>query len=174
MRKEYSRLAIGLVVLFVLLGLFILYAAWPLLTGKSIVLKTIPYDPFDPFRGQYLMINYEITTIPSLEGASEGQHVYVKLQKEMEDNVPVWKYQGSSLTPPQGDFIKGKVQYLQGSTMRMEYGIEQYFFEKTAQVNVTNMTVEVKVDGSGNARIVQLLHQGKPLEIVYQNVTLTS
>ena len=51
-----------LLVLLIVLS-FIFYNEWPLLTGKKVVLATQPIDPFDPFRGQYMSINYEISRI---------------------------------------------------------------------------------------------------------------
>lgn len=32
--------------------------------GKTIKLRTTPVDPRDPFRGDYVMLNYEISNIP--------------------------------------------------------------------------------------------------------------
>jgi uncharacterized membrane-anchored protein len=34
------------------------------LTGKTVYLRTAPIDPNDPFRGQFVRLNYEISTIP--------------------------------------------------------------------------------------------------------------
>ena len=59
MRREYKKLIATLGVICIIIGVFILYLAWPLMTGKTIVLATRPIDPFDIFRGQYIVINYE-------------------------------------------------------------------------------------------------------------------
>ena len=58
--------------------------------------------------------------------------------------------------------------------MRVEYGIEQYFFERNAEFSTRNMQVAVKVDSNGNARITRLMQDGKPVVINYQNASLTS
>ena len=58
--------------------------------------------------------------------------------------------------------------------MRVEYGIEQFFFERNAQFPQNDLTVEAKLSSSGQARVVQLLHQGKPINITYKKVELTS
>lgn len=58
--------------------------------------------------------------------------------------------------------------------MGVDYGIEQYFFERGASFNTRDMTVKIKLSDSGAARIVELLQDGKPIEIEYQNKTLTS
>ena len=78
-RKEVRKLAIVLVALFLILGSFILYLAMPLINGTKIVLAIRPVDPFDPLRGQYMTIAYEIGTIGTIMDAREGDTVYVSL-----------------------------------------------------------------------------------------------
>ena len=77
--KEYLKLAVILVVLFLILGGFLLYVSIPLLSTKTAVLATQPVYPFDLIRGQYIVIRYEIGSISSIEGAEVGDNVYVSL-----------------------------------------------------------------------------------------------
>lgn len=171
-RREIKRLTITLVVLFLIVGTFILYLSWPLLAGKTIILATRPVDPFEPFRGQYMAINYEISSIPFIEGFKEGNKVYVILKP---DESKIWRYEGATLTKPsQGIFIAGVVESVYVEDMRVRYGIEQFFFERNADLPTRNITVEAKVDDSGQARISNLLYNGKPVEIEYEKVSLTS
>jgi len=65
MNPQYTRLIIVLVAIVGIAGIFILYLSFPLLTGTDVILKTQPVDPFDLLRGQYLIINYDISTINS-------------------------------------------------------------------------------------------------------------
>ncbi len=164
--KEYKKLIIGISVIFGILILFIGFLSLPYLFGKTIVLKTMPVDPFDVFRGQYVVINYEISNIPAISGAREGQTVYVLLE-EREDGI--FYYKSAQLEKPEGIFIKGRVNYISNDQMRVEYGIEQYFFERGAEFQTRNMTVEAKVDWSGNSRISKLLQDGKPIEMKYRD-----
>lgn len=171
--KEYLRLVIVLLVLFIILGGFLLYVSIPLLSKKSIVLATLPIDPFDIIRGQYIVIRYEIGTIPLIKGAEINDNVYVILD---EDDEGISRYKSSSLEKPSKDnlFIKGDIKSIGIDTMNVEYGIEQYFFERGAKFDAREMTVKVKLSGSGKARIVELLQDGKPIKIDYENKTLTS
>jgi uncharacterized membrane-anchored protein len=162
--KERQRLYLALFVLLGIIVVFTLYMWLPLLFGKTIILKTIPIDPFDVFRGQYIAIRYEISALPVVPGVKEGDKVYVQL---MENQSGLWQYVGASVQKPSGDFIRGTVTYTLGQQMNLEYGIEQYFFERNAEFNTSNMSVEAKVTGSGQSKIVQLLHDGKPVEITY-------
>ncbi len=171
--KSYKRLIMGLGVLLGITGILILYLSWPLITGKTVVLATRPIDPFEILRGQYFSINYDISSIPFIKDAAIGDNVYVSLR---EDADHIWRLQEASLTIPSRNktFIKGKIQSINSNQMWIEYGIEQYFFERNAQLPTTNITVEAKISQLGQARISQLLHNGKPVDIKYQKVTLTS
>ncbi len=164
------RLGIVLFIFAGIIGVYLLYVSWPLLTGKTYILKPKPIDPFDLFRGQYLAINYEMSTIPSIEGANRGDTVYVQLEKDQEG---IARYKKASLTPLPSS-IKGVVRYNNEQTMQVEYGIEQYFFERNAYFSITNITVEIRISASGQAKIYQLLQNGKPLKIEYGNFSLTS
>lgn len=167
--KESTRLVLALGVLLGIAGIFILYLSFPLFTGTTVVLKTQPVDPFDPLRGQYLVIRYEISNVRLPENAKDGDSIYVKL-KEGEDKI--WHSESASLNKPgSGIFIRGTARKSwRGS---VEYGIEQYFFERDSHVPRMD-SVKVKIDSSGQARIVELMMEGKPLNITYKKPTLTS
>jgi uncharacterized membrane-anchored protein len=171
-RNQYLRLIIALIFVFVFLGIFLLYASWPILTGTTVVLATQPVDPFDPFRGQYMTINYEISRVPVLLGVQEGDMIYVSLDKDVNGT---WRYEDVSLIKPsKGVAIKGTVTSIYGGIMRIEYGIEQFFFEQDANVPTRGITVKVKVDSSGNSRVVELLQDNKPANITYEQKTFRS
>ena len=171
--KEYLKLAIVLGVLFLILGGFLLYVSIPLLSTKTAVLDTYPVDPFDLVRGQYITIRYEIGTIPLIDGAEVGNKVYVSL---MEDSNGISRYKSASLNKLSKDdsFIRGQISYIYKDTMGIEYGIEQYFFERGARFETQGMEVKVKLSGNGGARIVELLQDGKPIKITYEDKNLTS
>ena len=170
--KETKRLISALAVLLGIAGIFILYLSFPLISGKTVILKTKPIDPFDIFRGQYITINYELSSVPSIQGAKENDVVYIYLKKN-EDGTR--NYNGASLIKPiSGTFIQGKIGYNDGDVMVLDYGIEQYFFERNAELPRINLSVEVKLGSSGQARISQLLYNNKPVKVKYKNLSITS
>ncbi|MBW3020531.1 GDYXXLXY domain-containing protein [Candidatus Woesearchaeota archaeon] len=172
MKKQYLGLIIVLLIILSVLGSFILYNEWPLLTGEKVVLATRPVDPFDPFRGQYMTIGYEISMISGVSGFERGDSIYVLLE---EDNESIWRNSGvSGSKPSQGTFIKGRVTNVYGDSVNVEYGIEQFFFEKNAELPTTNITIEAKVTNSGRAGLSQMLYNGKPIEIKYKPVSIRS
>ncbi len=171
--KEYLKLIILLGILFLILGGFLLYVSIPLLSTKTAVLATQPVDPFDLIRGQYIVIRYEIASIPSIEGGEVGDNVYVSLMK---DTNGTSRYKTASLDKPSKDdlFIRGQIKSIYGNNMQVEYGIEQYFFERGARFETRGMEVKVKLSSNGGARIIGLLQDGEPVKITYRNRTLTS
>lgn len=168
MKKEYLGLLAAAGIIVTVLAIFILYNQWPLWFGKHYILDTRPVDPFDPFRGQFMRINYEISQI-NAEGFEEGDQVYVRLK----DVDGIFKEDGVSVSRPEGDYIRGKVIRASADSITVEYGIEQYFFEQRAELPTENITVEVSVF-NGRAKIVQMLHNGEPLEIEYKEFDITS
>ncbi len=171
MRKQVISLLVVLLIVVVAVLSFILYNELPLLTGKKIILATRPVDPFDPFIGQYIRINYEISML-NADGFNPGDNIYVLLEQ---DPQGIWRFKGASKYKPSGkDFIKGRVVRVNGKSVSVEYGIEQFFFERHAKLPTGNITTEVKVGSSGRAKLVQLLSNGQPIEIEYENISIRS
>ncbi len=169
--EEVLKLIWALVVLFGIAGAYIIYLSWPLLTGTTIVLKTRPVDPFDPLRGQYMAINYEIGSVPN-SGFHVGETVFTSV---VPDGNGTWMIKEvSKSSPGSGVFLKGKVTGTWGSTATVSYGIEQFFFEQDAQIPTRGISVQVKVDNKGNARVDSLLKDRIPVNISYTPVSLTS
>jgi len=172
-KKEYVKLIIVLVVLFMILGGFLLYVSFPLLSQTTVVLATQPVDPFDLIRGQYIVIRYEIGSIPVINDVKVGDKVYVVLE---EDEEGISRYKEAFLKKPsEGIFIKGSVESVRDENIRVRYGIEQYFFERGAEFETRGMLVKAKLSSFGGARIVELLDENQePVKFTYRNKSLVS
>ncbi len=133
--------------------------------GTKILLATRPIDPFDPLRGQYIDIRYEISQMPIIAGAEVNSPVYVLLSPDQEG---IFRLVGAIQDQPvSGSFLRGYVERIDGDQMFVKYGIEQYFFERQAKFSTDRIVVEALVDSSGQARISQLLRDGKPVVMEY-------
>src|SRR3989344_2404599 len=171
-KKEYIRLVVIFIVFILIIGSFLIYLSIPLLGNKTVVLSTQPVDPLDLIRGQYIVIGYEIGRIPFIDGASEGDSVYVVLEKDSEG---IYRYERASLNKPdEMYFIKGEVTRISGESMNVQYGIEQYFFERGGRFEKRGTEVEVKLSDGGVARITKLLNEGEEVEIITRNLSITS
>lgn len=135
-----------------------------LLTGETILLHVVPVDPRDLFRGDYVILSYEFSRLPSGgvqgENLSElyGQTVYATLVPD--EDGKHWRMGEFSLTKPSsGKFLRGKVT----SWGRVEYGIESFFvqegtgraYEQAARSR--KLSVEVVVDNSGRGVLKRLV-----------------
>jgi uncharacterized membrane-anchored protein len=150
-------------ILLVLVALQVAYpvgvVAWneiQLARGYEVRLKTVPVDPRDLFRGDYVVLRYEITTAaPDSDVPRRGDTVYVRLRKDGPRHVA----DGLSASKPEGmPFIRGRVVSFDNEAFEAEvdYGIERYYIrEGTGRKYETArfLYVDVKLDRNGKPRI---------------------
>lgn len=116
--------------------------------GREIALQVMPVDPRDVFRGEYVILGYDISQLsltPEAETGrgdsyARGQTVYVTLQQ---DATGAWASKGVTTTYPadvaaSDVVLKGKVRgHFQrnaegGDAIAISYGIESYFVPEGA------------------------------------------
>ena len=157
----------------VILGGFIAFKEFTLQTGDEILLKTRPVDPRDLFRGDYVILRYDISTINTdtltYQGSDfkEDDRVYVLL------NIDDQKI--GSLTnidknkPKEGIFIEGIVKRVYNNRLNVEYGIESYFVPegkgREIERSLGKIYTKVAVDEFGNAVIKSLVLDGKDIDL---------
>lgn len=154
-----------------------------LATGREVVLEVIPVDPRSLFRGDYVVLGYDIsryTLPPGTTPPAREAPFYVTLHKGVGDRWQVAA--GAAQWPAQlqpGDVvIKGRVDYVSGqasdrsqepTVVGLRYGIESYFVpegsgrELEKLVGDKKISARIAVDGSGNAAIKGLISEGKPV-----------
>ncbi len=111
MRKKFILLILLQVVL---LAGMIVYRHYWVITGKKLLLRIEPVDPRDIFRGDYVRLRYEISSLNLGEmGIEESfqprERVYVHLEQN-----PDGTYRATSVSrePPSGKiFIQGRARY---------------------------------------------------------------
>ena len=121
---------IGIFWLVIIFG-FIAFKEFTLQTGEEVLLKPRPIDPRDLFRGDYVILTYEISTLDAntlqkdVTEFKQDDKVYVSLNKVDNYGVASGVYINK---PKDGLFIKGTVKDVQGSRLNIEYCIKNYFF----------------------------------------------
>lgn len=146
---------------------FIASKQFTLKTGKTVVLETVPVDPRDLLRGDYVILSYKIGQLDfgrlnsEKKNYSRGEIVYVGL-------APSGKYweavSASSKRPAASSavFIRGRITQGWGGRSSVNYGIENYFvpegmgreFEEALRWrSKVKVIVEAAVDADGNALI---------------------
>ena len=151
MRKNELRAFILVCVLplVILLSLTIM----PMLTimfGTEIRLATQPFDPRDVFRGDHVMLSYQIDELPACiaddsfksYSANGGETLYVTLQNENGVYEPVLL----SASRPAGQlYIKGKFQHASYGTINMSYGLDQYFVKENTGTELEELSRQGKL-----------------------------
>lgn len=140
--------------------------------GESILLQTAPVDPSDTFRGEYVSLNYEISTIDlsavnvdeGAAGIERGDTVYVDLFPDGKYHKAnsVWTEIPFMLGGPR---VQGRVEWRSENTIGVTYGIEQYFTPQGRAIEIERSpqdSVDVQIRlWNGTARVEKVLVNGK-------------
>jgi uncharacterized membrane-anchored protein len=157
------RIALGAVVaaqLAVVLGLAGLAAA-DLAFGEEVRLRAQPVDPLDVFRGNYVVLRYDISTVTAPTAVRRGDRVCAHLAR----SDGVWTLQFTS-TRPSGEHTaicgRARADAGLGERVDVEYGIETYFAsaerakEIERAIGTGDVYAVVDVDDDGSARLERL------------------
>jgi uncharacterized membrane-anchored protein len=146
-------------------------------TGREIVLPIVPVDPRDLFRGEYVRLGYDISTVPTrlLEGPAPGQNdpFYVVLEKNAAGAwLPIKIVRDMREASPDRIVLKARtlhgrrIDAARNDTLSLRYGIESYFVPEgqgkrlEALAREKRMAARVAVDARGNAAIKGLIIDG--------------
>lgn len=162
--------ALQIAVLLAMIGM-----KWSTLTfGERILLKTLPVDPWDVFRGDYIVLNYEIATLDLDQVAHDdiifkpNDSVFVVLKP----GEKYWAAEGVYLHRPEDGsrFIKARVSYYDeySGTLHLDYGIGSYYVPQHQGREIENqrvpLEVEVSIDRWGNSAVSRLFLEGQEIE----------
>ncbi len=146
-------------------------------SGTVVHLETVPVDPRDLLRGDYVILNYTISTLPAslfmgglTNEAPTGTPVFVRLEKRGEFH----EAEAASFDPLPSDadrsVLRGKVSsrmwwdgsFATNRSVRVDYGLERYYVREGTGNPRGKLTVDASVPSSGNAVIRQVHIDGKP------------
>lgn len=156
--------------------------------GTEIRLKTVPIDPRDLFRGDYVVLAYPISTVEADTAGKatfeRGERVYVSLGRDEQGFAKAvgvsrdWPKAGDGIVLIAGRIISTSACATnadgafdcsgQRNRLRVAYGLESYFVpqgEGKAIETTDKARIEVvaAVSSSGEAAIKRLLIDGKPV-----------
>jgi uncharacterized membrane-anchored protein len=128
--------------------------------GDEIRLRAQPVDPLDVFRGNYVVLTYEISTLPVLGDVRRGERVCARLEESGEE----WRATYADPGRPSGTVICGRARddAGPGEQVGIEYGIETYYAsaergrEIESSIARGQLYVVVDLDEDGSARIERL------------------
>lgn len=163
-----------------LLAWLIADRAMLLRSGQEIRLTVVPIDPHDLFRGDYVTLNYAISTLDTQALAGDdvfeiGKPIYVSLSNDSGD----WKATSLSVNPPAaGTYITGTVRDTSNGAgcasasgcpiYFVDYNLEKFFVPEGTGRELENLrseqrvSVDVAVGSGGRAALKRLLVDGTP------------
>ena len=170
------------VVLTAILGWMVWDRVSLLRNGREIVLPVTPVDPRSLFRGDYVILGYDISQVPAPAIANgsapkPGQKFYVTLERGADG---AWKPVETAIVHPgasAGDRIvlQGRLDQhtwrrpRTAEPLRLRYGIESFFLPEDtgrdleALVRDKKIAARIAVDSKGRVAIKGLLVDGKAL-----------
>ncbi len=152
-------------------------------TGTEIVLNTVPLDPRSLFRGHYVILNYEISTLDlnALEGENtfrRGGKVDVLVRPDAEGDwipVSVSPARDAMVVPDGTVLLRGKVRYCRRSKLvksqcaeiAVKYGAEKYFVYKERALeleksrNKRQLRIILAISADGQAAVKGIEDNGR-------------
>ena len=140
-------------------------------SGKIVHIRTAPIDPRDVFRGDFVVLDYELSPVNRskrrgnliLGVQKKGDKVYAVLKDTPGDLVELDYL--TDIKPAAGKFIRGRLTHnADADRLSVKYGIEQFFVEQGAGLEIerkrgqrdtlqTPMEVAVALSDSGTGVI---------------------
>ena len=159
-RRRIALVIVVLVQLAVPLGLAAVAAA-DLAFGREIRLRARPVDPLDIFRGNYVVLRYDISEVEVGVPVRRGETVCVRLTEQNR----VWS--GNVGFPPGNTSEtaicgRARSEAAGGEQVSVEYGIETYYAnaERAREIEESisrgTLYAVIDLDDDGSARIERL------------------
>ncbi|MDO9415367.1 GDYXXLXY domain-containing protein [Pararhizobium sp.] len=165
------------------LGYMVESRASILRNGSDVLLKTAPVDPRDFLRGDYVILSYDVSTIPV--GVVTGGYpaetgpvkLAVRLEKQADGFWGVTEASFADLPARDGSVILKTAEFTfypvatgdPQQVLNVQYGIERYYVpEGEGRVledarNQNALSVAARVSAAGQAQIRQISIDGKPI-----------
>ena len=163
-------------------------------TGKTVILQTVPVDPYDLLRGYSQTLRYNISNISDLESLEGWQEIWQKTEKQKFDpnqqynyiseatelyvvleapkdqpQIPPqpWKAIAVSLDKP--DNLPENQVALQGIAIynSVKYGLETYYFPEAKRIEINNKISSRNQGNQEESFVVEIKvdQQGKAVPI---------
>jgi len=164
--SQHRRLAgfAVLVLLQVLLVVGIIVREEQFQRGTEIVLESRPVDPFDPLRGDYVILGYVADDLEGVPGVRppSGSWVYVVFEDRGRFWEPVEVLSDRPDREWTGTLIAIRARVLSASPLQVDYpNLDQYFVPQGTGNLPEPPDVHVSVSADGTARIKYLEIEGE-------------
>lgn len=164
-----------------LIALMVFDRAGILREGREVVLQTRPVDPRDFLRGDYVVLNYEISSVPAgglkdQPAPARSPVLYLKLKRGDDGFHHPISLHLEPVPVTEGEVVmRGRTTYGARCNQKfcenvnMTYGIEKYFVPQGEGLEIEHsrnqgkVAIVAAVTPAGRAAIKRLLVDGKPV-----------
>jgi uncharacterized membrane-anchored protein len=139
--------------------------------GKVILLETRRVDPRDMLRGDYLILNYKISDVPTnlflppvQKDLPYGTEVFVALAPGTNQFYEVARASTNAFTPAANELMlrgRSDERWWSTNSVHVAYGIEYYYTAGNTGNPTGKLTVQAVVPGSGHPKIKDVFVNGK-------------
>lgn len=140
--------------------------------GRMILLETRRADPRDLLRGDYLILNYNISDVsanffspPVEQGLPYGAKVFVALVPGTNQFYRVSRASTNEFTPATNEVVlcgRSDERWRSSNSIHVAYGIENYYVTENTGNPAGKLTVQAIVPASGHPKIREVFVDGKP------------
>lgn len=149
-------------------------------SAMTITLKVIPVDPSDMFRGDYVILNYDISRIdanvlPGDDAYAQGGLAYVTMEERDGTWTPMAVHSSMPEHPPGSTVVRGHIDSVSAGSagtppsLRLTYGIESFFVPQGHGKEIEDaqrkgeVFAKIAVDADGRCAIRELIVSGKSI-----------
>ena len=145
-----------------------------LATGRIIMLETERVEPRDRPQGDYLVLNYKISNVPTnlfsppvKKDLPYGAKIYVALTPTTNQFYAiVWASTNRLAAAPDEVVLIGRSfgsrWNVTTNTVHVEYGLERFYVAEGTANPIGKLTAQVVVPVSGRSRVKEVVVDGKP------------
>lgn len=139
--------------------------------GRTVLLETHIVDPRDLLRGDYVILNYKISDLsrdlfspPLTNSLPPGATVFVALAPQGKYYQAVRAGTNDLSVSDNEVLLKGTVTRIwrDSASVHVEYGLERFYVQEQTGSPSGKLEVQAVVSKSGQARIREVLLDGKP------------
>lgn len=141
-------------------------------TGRDVVLKVAPVDPYSILSGYYVILDYGISRPADFANAPKfepGEVIYAIVEQQADG---LWQPVGIERVLPKNLSANRIAIRGRWDEWRIKYGIEEFYIPEEKRTVIADdlskhqaeARVDVKVDASGNAALVRLRIQDRIYE----------
>lgn len=168
-RTFLQAMVLPLIIILVLIG----YNYYTLYLGEEILLKTAPVDPWNFFRGDYVQLRYDISTIdlartPHDGNFTYGENAYAVLSKKEKFWDVTYVGHDKPALKTKEVCMKGKITNSYANSLWVTWGIESYFVPegkgRNIELEIRNVSVKASVDPTCRAIIKELYINDEPVK----------